>query len=173
MSYVVRITLTCLAVICFTWLLTGAAACSNGVSLEERNDRIASSTVHTAAVGLGEVLKNISDESQRVDLIRRFIDPVRFFDDESGYFYVYYYNCMNLAHAIDKTLPGRDLTGYQDSKGMYVIQELSKKAKAGGGFITFYWPHPETKEEQRKSGYVEPIPGTDYFIGTGYYPNTK
>jgi signal transduction histidine kinase len=80
---------------------------------------------------------------------------------------------VNLAHAIDKTLPGKDLSGYQDSKGLYVIQELSKKAKAGGGFVLFYWPHPQTKVEQRKIGYVEPIPGTDYFIGTGFYPSTK
>jgi signal transduction histidine kinase len=53
---------------------------------------------------------------------------------------------------------------------MLVIQELSKTAKNGGGYVTFYWPHPQTRIEQRKIGYVEPIPGTDYFIGRGIIP---
>ena len=158
-------------------LSVGAIACSktdnSSVTLEENNNRVASTAVHVAAVGRGEILKNITDESQRVKTIQDFIDPIRFFNDKSGYFYVYYYNCVNLAHAIDKTLVGKDLTDYKDSKGMLVIQELSKTAKNGGGFVTFYWPHPQTKVEQKKIGYVEPIPGTDYFIGAGYYPDTK
>jgi signal transduction histidine kinase len=131
------------------------------------------STVHVAAVGLGELLKDTTDESRRVEMVGDFVDPIRFFDDKSGYFYVYYYNCVNVAHAVDKSLPGKDLTDYKDTKGKFVIRELSATARNGGGFVTFYWPHPVTKEEQRKSGYVEPIPGTDYFIGTGYYPDTR
>jgi signal transduction histidine kinase len=160
-------------------LSAGLAGCSGSnktegsISLEERNNQIASTAVHVAATGLGQDLKTITDENQRIKLIQDFIDPIRFFNDQSGYFYVYYYNCVNVAHAIDKTLPGKDLTEYKDSKGMFVIQALSKKAKEGGGFVTFYWPHPVTKVEQKKIGYVEPIPGTDYFIGAGYYPDTK
>jgi signal transduction histidine kinase len=165
-------------------LLTGSVSCgkspdstpaasSTTLSLEESNNRVASSTVHVAAVGLGEILSNLTDENQRIETIRKFIDPIRFYNDKSGYFYVYYYNCVNVAHAVDKTLLGKDLTDYKDMRGMYVIRELSAMAKKGGGFVTFYWPHPQTKEEQRKIGYVEPIPGTDYFIGTGYYPDTK
>lgn len=171
-----KITLS-MAAICILAILTmGVISCgqaSTSMSAEESNNRIAQATVHVAAVGLGEMLKNIEDENQRIETVRNFIDPIRFFNDKSGYFYVYYYNCVNVAHAIDKSLPGKDLTDYQDMKGKYVIQELSTASKNGGGFVTFYWPHPETKEEQRKIGYVEPIPGTDYFIGTGYYPDTK
>jgi signal transduction histidine kinase len=161
-------------------LIMGCVSCSKASSLssaamsqEESNKRVAQATVHVAAVGLGEMLKNIPDEKQRVQTIRNFIDPIRFFNDKSGYFYVYYYNCVNVAHAIDKTLLDKDLSDYKDMKGTYVIRELSSAAKKGGGFVTFYWPHPQTKEEQRKIGYVEPIPGTDYFIGTGCYPDTQ
>jgi signal transduction histidine kinase len=152
-----------------------ATASPNTLTLtnEESNNRVAAATTHVAAVGLGEMLKGVTDENQRVELVRKFIDPIRFFTDQSGYFYVYYYNCINLAHAIDKTLPGKDLTEYKDMKGKLVIQDLSAMAKRGGGIVVFYWPHPQTKLEQRKIGYVEPIPGTDYFIGTGYYPDTK
>jgi signal transduction histidine kinase len=175
-----KIALTFILLLSVALFVTGQSGCggkakagSVSFSLEERNNEVASTAVHVAAIGLGQALKDVSDESQRVKLIQEFIDPVRFFDDKSGYYYVYYYNCVNLAHAIDKTLPGRDLTNYQDSKGFPVIQELSKKARSGGGFVTFWWPHPVTKVEQKKIGYVEPIPGTDYFIGAGYYPDTR
>jgi len=154
-------------------VLTSCSKASSTITTEESNKRLAIATTHVAAVGLGEMLKGVSDENKRVDLIRRFIDPIRFFDDQTGYFYVYYYNCVNLAHAIDKTLPGKDLSNYQDMKGKYVIRELSAAAQKGGGIVYFYWPHPQTKEEQRKIGYVEPIPGTDYFIGTGFYPDIQ
>jgi signal transduction histidine kinase len=157
-------------------LAGGLMACGNKsttLTVEESSNRVAAAATHVAAIGLGEILKGVGDETQRMDLVRKFIDPVRFFDDKSGYFYVYYYNCVNLAHAIDKTLPGKDLTNYKDMKGNLVIQLLSARAKAGGGIVIFYWPHPETRAEMKKIGYVEPIPGTDYFIGTGYYPDTR
>jgi signal transduction histidine kinase len=48
---------------------------------------------------------------------------------------------------------------------------LSAAAKNGGGFVEYYWVNPSatTKDEQKKIGYVEPIPETNYFIGTGVY----
>jgi signal transduction histidine kinase len=175
--FTTKIKLLLIVTVFISLLSTGSLACSgqvrSSVTLEESNGQIASTAVHVAAVGLSEILKTVTDESQRIKTIQNFIDPIRFFNDKSGYFYVYYYNCVNLAHAIDKTLPGKDLTDYKDSKGMLVIQALSKTAENGGGYVTFYWPHPQTKIEQKKFGYVEPIPGTEYFIGTGYYPDSK
>jgi signal transduction histidine kinase len=164
-------------VIIIVLMITMISSCTKAeddtLSLEESNSRVAVAAVHVAAEGLGGILNNIDDENHRIQTIRKFIDPIRFFSDVSGYFYVYDYDCVNIAHAVDKTLPGKDLSNYTDMKGLFVIQELSTAAKNGGGFVNYYWVHPETKEEQRKVGYVKPIPGTDYFIGTGYYPDTK
>jgi signal transduction histidine kinase len=168
-----RILLVALAV---TLLATGLSACAPAadpvLSREDSNNRVAVAAVHVAAAGLGEVLNDVSGENARIEVIREFIDPIRFFNDQSGYFYVYDYDCLNIAHAVDKTLPGQNLYDYRDMRDNFVIRELSAAARDGGGFVTYYWPHPGTKEEQRKVGYVEPIPGTDYFIGTGYYPDT-
>ena len=168
-----KLLLVILTILLVTVGLVSCGEAGTALSNEESNNRVAMAAVHVAAVGLGEMLKGIADENQRIDVVQKFIDPIRFFDDKTGYFYVYYYNCVNLAHAIDKTLPAKDLTDYKDMKGKFVIQELSAAAENGGGFVTYYWPHPETKEEQKKIGYVEPIPGTGYLIGTGYYPDTK
>lgn len=135
----------------------------------ECNKEIAKNIVHTTALGLGEILKDVKTEDKRVALIRSFISPIRFYSDKSGYFYAYNFKCVNIAHATQKDLQGKNLYDHKDVKGKYVIRELSEAAKKGGGFVEFYWVKPGAKGEQKKMGYVEQIPGTDYFIGTGVY----
>jgi signal transduction histidine kinase len=129
----------------------------------------AKTVVHSTAAGLGEILKSVKNEKERVNMIRSFINPVRFYSDKSGYFYVYDFSCLNIAHATQKDLQGKNLNDYKDGKGNFVIRELSATAKKGGGYVEFYWVKPGSKNEFKKLGYVEPIPGTNYFIGTGVY----
>lgn len=135
----------------------------------EANKKTAIAVVHASAVGLGELLRTIPDSATRIISIRIYIDSIRFYEDNSGYFYVYNFQCTNLAHATQKDLIGKDLHDYQDSRGKYVIRELSAVAKLGGGFVEYYWIKPGEVGEKLKIGYVEPIPGTNYFIGTGVY----
>jgi signal transduction histidine kinase len=129
----------------------------------------AKTVVHTTAAGLGEILKSVKSEKERVDMIRSFIKPIRFYSDKSGYFYVYDFSCLNIAHATQKDLQGKNLYDYKDGKGNFVIRKLSATAKKGGGYVEFYWVKPGSKNEFKKLGYVEPIPETNYFIGTGVY----
>lgn len=135
----------------------------------EWNKKIAKEVIHTNAKMLSNGLKNISDEQQRIEFVRAAIDSVRFYDDASGYFYVYDYNCVNIAHCTQKDLQGQNLYDHQDTRGKYVIRELASASKAGGGFVEFYWVKPGTTGEKQKLGYVEPVPYTNYFIGTGVY----
>ncbi|HOW57858.1 MAG TPA: cache domain-containing protein [Smithellaceae bacterium] len=135
----------------------------------ECQKNIARTIVRAAADGLGGILKNVADEKERIALIRSYISPIRFYPDKSGYFYVYNYDCVNIAHATQSELPGENLYDHKDVRGSYVIRQLSAAAKKGGGFVEYYWVKPGVKKELRKLGYVEPIPGTDYFIGSGVY----
>ncbi len=135
----------------------------------ENNKRIAAAVVHASAIGIGESLKTMPDSAAGVLFIRTYIDSIRFYEDKSGYFYVYNYECYNIAHATQKDLQGKNLYDYQDSKGLYVVRALSEAAKNGGGFVEFHWIKPGETGEKLKIGYVEPIPGTNYFIGSGVY----
>jgi len=164
------------ALILMALLTLMAASCARRaetIRIEDSNARVVKAVTHATAVGLGDILKSAGDETRRIEIIRAFIDPIRFFEDESGYFFVYTSKNFCIAHAMDKTLLDKDLSGLQDMKGTFIGNELYKMAQKGGGYVTFYWPHPETKNEQRKIGYAELIPDTDYYIGTGYYPDTK
>jgi signal transduction histidine kinase len=133
------------------------------------NKDTAVAVVRSAAIGLGEILKDVRGEKRRIDMIRSFIGPIRFYADKTGYFYVYDYQCVNIAHAIDRKLAGKNLYNYRDAKGKFVIRELAATARKGGGFVEYYWLKPGQRNEFKKIGYVEPIPGTNYFIGTGVY----
>ncbi len=151
-----------------------SAAVSSGVCDEPGSpidQAILKAVVHSAAQGLGAIAVN-KDGTYNAQMIRQYVDAVRFLEDKTGYFFVYdYTNNVNVAHATLRDFPGQDKTQYQDSRGMYVIQELSKiaKSKPGGGSLIYYWNNPETKREEKKFGYVEVIPGTTLYIGSGIY----
>jgi len=155
--------------VCFTVPAEAAPQAAPKAAPIEQYKDTAKVMTHSFAAALGGALANVKNEKDRAALIRSFIAPVRFYADNSGYFYVYDSKCVNIAHAAQKDLQGKNLYDYKDTKGKYVIRALLEAAKKGGGFVDFYWVKPGSKTEAPKLGYVEPIPGTDYFIGTGVY----
>jgi signal transduction histidine kinase len=151
----------------FLFLVSGCVKTENEDL--EWNKQIAVAYVHSYAISIGEAVLDMPDEATRIAYIRRAIDPIRFYPDSSGYFYVYDYNCTNIAHARQKDIQGTSLYDYTDTHGKYVVRELSAMARSGGGYVEFYWIKPGETGEKKKLGYVEPIPNTDYFIGSGVY----
>jgi signal transduction histidine kinase len=163
-------TLTIVLGLCIILLVASLGCSGSSVNLDAQK-QTAQSVVHSAALGLGGVLAQYQNGEERIQIIRDYIEQVRFYPDQSGYFYVYNFDCLNIAHATQKNLVGQNLYNYQDSRGNYVIRLLSVAAQNGGGFVEYYWVAPTaiSGAEQQKIGYVESIPGTDYFIGTGVY----
>jgi signal transduction histidine kinase len=142
---------------------------TNSATSLENYKQIMTAVVHASALGLAEVLNKYNGEAERTELIRTYIDKIRFFPDQTGYFFVYNFNCLNIALPNPSQWQGKNLYDHKDSQGKYVIRELSAAAKKGGGFVEYYWAKPEAKGEYRKIAYTESIPGTDYFIGAGVY----
>ena len=95
-------------------------------------------------------------------------DPIRFFDDNSGYFFTYDVSGVRLNVPINKADNGKNLLGLKDKRGNLFVQELVRVAKSGGGFVQYYY-EKEGKGIQPKLSYVKVIPGTDFFVGTGVY----
>lgn len=134
--------------------------------------RIAESATQCMASGIAGVLaRQAADSTDGVALCRDLIDHVRFFDDQSGYFFIYDFSCRNVAHAIQKNLQGQNLYDYQDSRGLYVIRELLAITQSGqgSGHLEYYWNNPVTGNEERKLAFVKKVPGVNYFIGSGIY----
>ncbi len=91
------------------------------------------------------------------------------FSGVNGYFYVYDYDGINIAHPIQPHLEGKNLWEMKDPNGVMVIQELINVAKSGGGFVNFIWNKPDISKEVDKIGYAEGFDTWLWMIGTGLY----
>jgi signal transduction histidine kinase len=161
----------CAALLTFAAVVWGAKPAKEKPGGTQTQREVLKAAVHVAASSLAGVAVK-TDGTYDVETIRKFVNSVRFLDDQTGYFYVYdSTNNFCIAHAILKDFEGKDKTDYTDSRGMKVIQELSKIAVDTpiGGYLNFYWMNPKTTKEEKKLGYIEMIPGTKLYVGSGIY----
>ncbi|MGD0511371.1 MAG: methyl-accepting chemotaxis protein, partial [Candidatus Micrarchaeaceae archaeon] len=124
--------------------------------------------VETQTASLAEKLKVQNTREEQIDTAVKETDSIRFFDDNSGYFFTYDLSGIRINVPINKSDNGKNLLGLKDKKGNLFVEELVKVAKAGGGFVEYYYVK-EGKGIQPKLSYVKVIPGTDLFIGAGVY----
>jgi len=87
----------------------------------------------------------------------------------ASYIFVYDYDGFQYANGQDERSVWKKQIDLKDSFGTYIVQELIKKAKAGGGWMTYNW------RNATKASYVKPFTkdGKEYLIGAGYYPHSK
>ncbi len=86
-----------------------------------------------------------------------------------GYFFVYDYNGVNIAHPRKPELEGKNLFDLQDDNGKLLIQELISKAKAGGGYTRYLWDKPSGGKSVEKLGYSIGLDKWQWMVGTGLY----
>lgn len=125
-------------------------------------------SVHIKASLLASRLKNAATREDRNAIIVAETDPIRFFDDNSGYFFAYETNGVRINVPINKKDNGKNLIDSVDKRGTRFIEELIRAAQRGGDFIEYYF-EKEGKGVQPKLGYAMMIPGTDALIGSGVY----
>jgi len=136
------------------------------VMLEDQKAKIQVAS-HAIAITLGHAIEGIDDENEKIETIRKLIDDIRFENDKSGYFFVYN-NTTVAALPPKKSLQGKDLAGTKDKNGIYLVKDLNRAARNGGGFVEYVWPKPGA-EDTPKLSYAEMIPGTNMWVGTGVY----
>lgn len=125
--------------------------------------------VSVAAKGLGGQFRSVRDRDDRIRLLRDFVESVRFFPGDTGYFFVYDTTGVCVAHGVAPHLVGRSLIDYRDATGFAVIRAIVDKGLAGGGFVEYNWEKPDKPGTHEKLGYVMPIKGTEFIIGSGIY----
>ena len=115
-----------------------------------------------------------NNKNQNPELVKKIIaDALRNirFNKGRGYFFIYEKNGKNVLLPHNKSLEGTDFWMHQDSKGTYIIQEMTKLLKVKDeAFINWYWFNPITPDKQRKKvGLVKNFEPFNWFIGTGEY----
>ena len=88
---------------------------------------------------------------------------------QDGYFFVYDYDGINVAHPRKPELEGKNLFDLKDERGNFMIQELISQAKAGGGYTRYLWDKPSGGKSIEKLGYSIGLDRWNWMIGTGIY----
>jgi two-component system NarL family sensor kinase len=88
---------------------------------------------------------------------------------DDNYFFLYELDGTNVMHPRLPQLEGTNLWNKQDESGKFLIQDLIRQARDGGGFVEYIWNRPSTHTNELKLGYVELVPECNWMIGTGLY----
>lgn len=113
------------------------------------------SLVTSEAITLGETLESCKTPEEKLEATIAQTDPIRFFDDGTGYFFVF---DMTGKRVNIPTLKGKEKTGLDsydqtDEKGNYYVRDFIKAVKDdGGGFVNYYF----TKVVDGKSIGIKP-----------------
>lgn len=93
----------------------------------------------------------------------------QFFDGEL-YIFAYDMQGNNLALGGNPKMTGKNLLDMKSADGKFVIKDFIEIVKTKGeGWYDYKWSNPETKKIQDKSSYIKKIPGTEAFLGSGFY----
>jgi len=109
-----------------------------------------------------------SDEAIKKELFKLANDVV-FFQDKSGYIFIYDYEGVVLMHPKKPNLVGKNLWDLEDSNGLKMIQKLIENAKKGGDFLNFGWVKTKDKPPVDKIGYSTAFEPYSWMMGSGIY----
>ena len=90
--------------------------------------------------------------------------------DGKEYFWINDYNTVVIMHPFNKDIVGKDQSGYQDAKGVYIFREFARIGKEkGAGFVDYWWTKPNEKNPSPKISYVKGYAPWGWVVGTGIY----
>jgi len=115
-----------------------------------------------------EVARGSSEEATKAAILHKIRD-IRFFEDDSGYVFVYSPDGTNIMLPVNTSLEGKNLIGLKDSDGMFFVKELIEASKRGGDFVLYNFPKIKDGEPLPKLGYAVPFAPYGWMMGTGVY----
>lgn len=88
---------------------------------------------------------------------------------KTGYFWINDIEGILLMHPHNPELVGRSLLDMRDAEGKYLFKDFIATAKAGGGWVDYYWPKPGEENTYRKLSHVTLFKPWNWVLGTGLY----
>ena len=86
-----------------------------------------------------------------------------------GYFWADQEDGINVVLYGRKDTEGRNRLEDKDRNGVFYIKEFITKAKAGGGYVEYWFPKKGESEAKPKRSYLMPFKPFGWVIGSGYY----
>jgi signal transduction histidine kinase len=144
---------------------------TNQVSQYTLDKTIVETNTTNMATGFETVFSEmIPDSTDRAIFSQKFVDAARFYNDNSGYFFIETLNDAWVVAIVNHDLIGTSRINVQDINGKYFIREIVETVQySGHGFVEYYRQNPSTEAIERKLSFVTSIPSAQWFIGTGFY----
>jgi len=140
--------------------------------VQARKDELKSEMriMHTVALKVYEEGKALgkSDAEIQASIFHKLQD-VRFFEDDSGYIFIYQPDGTNLLLPVNTSLHGKNLVGLKDSDGKFFVKELLEAAQKGGGYVIYNFPKTKDGAPFPKLSYAIPFAPYGWMMGTGVY----
>lgn len=87
-----------------------------------------------------------------------------------GYFWADTIDGVNVVLYGRKGVEGKSRIDEKDRNGTFFIREFLNTAKAGGGYVEYWFPKKGKKIAQPKRSYVLLFKPFGWVVGSGYYP---
>ncbi|MDP3466209.1 MAG: diguanylate cyclase [Sulfuricurvum sp.] len=87
----------------------------------------------------------------------------------TGYFWINDIEGILLMHPYNPELVGKSVLDMRDIDGKYFFKDFIATAKAGGGWVDYYWSKPSEEKTYRKLSHVTLFKPWNWVLGTGIY----
>lgn len=122
------------------------------------------------------IMQNIYDENKEqskeeiIFKIKEKLRGLKFFDNLSGYFFIYDLDGTCLLLPTNENLENTNLINLQDAKKKFQIKDMIDiVTNEKEGFEEWYWHKPHEKTMKKKIGFVKIFEPLGIFIGTARY----
>ena len=115
-----------------------------------------------------EKAKGTTDDKIKEIIVAQ-LDGLRFFDDKSGYLFIYESDGTNVMLPTNKSLQGKNLSTLKDSNGVFFVKELIEISQKGGGLVKYFFPKVKDGQPFLKFAYSAPFEPYKWTLGTGIY----
>ncbi len=117
-----------------------------------------------------EVNKDSKNKPEIEKLIKDALHPASW-DDGTGYYFAFDTNGIEKINRNNTDLVGKNMLGFQDLNGKYVIRDmLAITSEKSEGYVSYYWNKPSNPDKQEKKiSYVRLFEPLGLVIGTGKY----
>lgn len=86
-----------------------------------------------------------------------------------GYFWADTTEGVNVVLYGRKDVEGKNRLESRDKNGKFLVKEFIARAKAGGGYVNYWFPKKNQTTPLPKRAYVELFEPFGWVVGTGYY----
>ena len=88
----------------------------------------------------------------------------------NNYIWINTLDSIMVLHPAKPNLEGRDMSNFQDAKGLMMFQEFSRVGRQKGeGLASYHWQKPENDLPEEKLAYVKTFAPWNWLVGTGVY----